>query len=216
MTEDDQIRAEQTRAAWARIELWLKQHAPRNYAALPPPCTEEQVRAHEQRLDAALPADVRALYLMRNGTGSEDEFDKTPTSLGPLRSEEDRKEWEQWDPLAPCCYPLPDGLGIYPLETRDFIDHTYIGLEEDPKYLPLLSAGDVGVSGQFIDMTSDSDTYGQLGHYFLLGALPEPGGPTLAAYLTTVADAFEAGQGRPGFDGFGPPPVVNGRLDWDS
>ncbi|MEU7579798.1 hypothetical protein AB0B50_19590 [Streptomyces sp. NPDC041068] len=42
--------ARQTRTAWARVEAWVEQHAPRNFTALPLPRTEEQIRAHETLL----------------------------------------------------------------------------------------------------------------------------------------------------------------------
>ncbi|MEV0443949.1 SMI1/KNR4 family protein [Streptomyces spectabilis] len=205
---EDQILAEQTRAAWARIEAWLKEHAPRNYAALPPPCTEQQIRAHEEALNVTLPTDVRSFYLMRNGTGTEAEFDG-PSWGGPLPMSD-----AQWDQIAPCCFPLPDGDGIHPLQTRYF--HDYEGWAEGKhlRHLPLISNGDDGLYGEFVDLTEGSDTYGQLGHYGEYD-VPHPGGPTLAAYLTAVADAFEAGRGWLGPDNSNPPPVVNGRLDWE-
>lgn len=208
MTEDERILAERTRAAWTRIEAWLKRHAPRNYAALPPACTEERIRAHEALLGVTLPADVRAFYLLRNGTGTEADFDG-PFWEGPLpMSDEQREE------IASCCYPLPDGDGIHPLESRYFLD--YEGWEEGEhlRYLPLISAGDDGLYGEFVDLTEGSETYGQLGHYGEYD-FPHPGGPTLAAYLTAVADAFEAGRSRLEPDSSGPPPLVNGRLSWE-
>ncbi|WP_445530022.1 SMI1/KNR4 family protein [Streptomyces cyslabdanicus] len=211
MIQGDQIRAEQTRAAWARIEAWLRNNAPRNYAALPPPCTEEEIRAHEARLRTVLPADVRAFYLLRNGTGHEDEFDgPEPKSMGPRRD----AEWERWEPLAQCCYFLPEDTGIHPLQTRYYLD--LHGLEEyvHLKYLPLISNGEDGLFGDFVDLTPGSETYGQLGYYSRYDAT-KMRAQTLAEYLTGIADAFDQGRGWPDGD-IGPPPVVRGRLDWDS
>ncbi|GGP75908.1 SMI1/KNR4 family protein [Streptomyces melanogenes] len=196
---DDQIRVERTLAAWGRIEAWLKEHAPRSYRGLPAPAGEDEIRAVELELDLVLPADVRAFYQVRNGTGPAVDFD-----------------WSTGDrPLPdPSGYLLPDGDGIAPLSyLGTWYDHLPVDDEyDDPRrrYLPFMVSDPDGFYGSFVDCTPSSEGYGQIGSY-AEAAFPEPGGhPSLAAYLTDVADLL---YGKPD-EIWGMPGILDGCLHW--
>ncbi|MFE6493903.1 hypothetical protein [Streptomyces sp. NPDC057748] len=55
-------------AAWDRTEKWLKAHAPMSQATLRPPATPEQLASAEQNTGLALPAGLKALWLLHDGT----------------------------------------------------------------------------------------------------------------------------------------------------
>ncbi|MEU2671599.1 hypothetical protein ABZ622_22585 [Streptomyces sp. NPDC007164] len=55
-------------AAWGRTETWLRAHAPMSRATLRPPATPEQLAAAEQNTGRALPAGLKALWLLHDGT----------------------------------------------------------------------------------------------------------------------------------------------------
>ncbi|MBD0424670.1 SMI1/KNR4 family protein [Streptomyces sp. TRM S81-3] len=194
----DQKRAEQTLVAWARIETWLKEHAPRTFQGLPAPATEGDVRSLEQELDLTVPADVRAFYLVRNGTGPASDFD-WPTSR---------------DAPQPTGYFLPAGEGIGPLENLGLWFEGPVAAErlvDEPgqRYLPITTIDPDGFYGSFVDCTPGQG-YGLLGGY-AEAELPDPGEWTFAAYLTEVADALCEGRG---FGNDTAPNVIDGRLDW--
>ncbi|SFX80984.1 hypothetical protein [Streptomyces atratus] len=64
--EPDEVAAVVT--AWGRIEKWLKAHAPMSHTALRPPATSGQLEAAEQETGFALPAELKALWLLHDGT----------------------------------------------------------------------------------------------------------------------------------------------------
>ncbi len=194
----NRMRVEQTLVAWARIETWLKEHAPRTFQRLPAPATEGELRSLEQDLDLTVPADVRAFYLVRNGTGPASDFD-WPTS--------------REDP-EPTGYFLPDGEGVGPLENlRAWFEGPVAaarpGDEPGQRYLPLTTIDPDGFYGSFADCTPGQG-YGLLGDY-AEAELPNPGEATFAAYLTEVANALCEGRG---FGDDHAPRVTDGRLDW--
>ncbi|MEU9319660.1 hypothetical protein [Streptomyces sp. NPDC048295] len=64
--EPDEVAAVVT--TWGRIETWLKAHAPMSHATLRPPAASGQLEAAEQETGFALPAGLKALWLLRDGT----------------------------------------------------------------------------------------------------------------------------------------------------
>ncbi|OIJ85637.1 hypothetical protein [Streptomyces colonosanans] len=55
-------------AAWDRIETWLQAHAPMSRATLRPPAAWEQLDSAEQVVGCPLPDELKALWLLHNGT----------------------------------------------------------------------------------------------------------------------------------------------------
>ncbi|GAB2611392.1 hypothetical protein GCM10027168_50300 [Streptomyces capparidis] len=207
---DEQALIEQTLAAWRRIEAWLERWAPRSHRRLPPPAAEDAVLAVERDLDLVLPADLRAFYRLRDGTGPGVDFEWA-TWDGPLPIPQD-----QWDPeLEPSGYLLPEG-GMAPLEKLAHWVDGPAGYEReaDPgqRYLPFVASDPDGFYGLFADCTPGPG-YGALGGYGEADA-PTPGlWPSFAGYLTEVADALEEGRGVGG-DGY-VPGLLAGCLRWD-
>jgi cell wall assembly regulator SMI1 len=52
---------------WDRFERALERHAPRDYAALQPPATEEQIKAAEKAMRVRFPKALKAAYRRHNG-----------------------------------------------------------------------------------------------------------------------------------------------------
>jgi hypothetical protein len=89
---DEQQQERAVAGAWARIEAWPRQHAPRSYRTLPPPAPEADIRELEQELDLAVPPGVKAFYRLRNGTGHPADFGWTPEPRrGFLRKDRERR-----------------------------------------------------------------------------------------------------------------------------
>jgi hypothetical protein len=199
MNGDQTTQAEVTLAAWTRVESWLRQHAPRTFDRLPEPATQDEILALEQQLDLKVPADVRAFYLLRNGTGPASDF-----------------EWPaSHDEPEPTGYFLPDGEGIGPLDMLSVWFNGPAGAEDldaqpHRRHLPLTATDPDGFYGVFTDCTP-GEGYGLLGSY-AEAELPSPGEESFSTYLTQVADALWAGRGL--LNGTAPR-VVDGRLDWD-
>lgn len=62
--------------SWARFAAWLAANAPASYAMLSPPATSAELDACERDLEMALPAELRRLLLVNNGSA---EFDADGT-----------------------------------------------------------------------------------------------------------------------------------------
>ncbi|MFW5418859.1 SMI1/KNR4 family protein [Nocardiopsis sp. CNT-189] len=202
---DELKRAEQAVVAWGRIEVWLEEHAPCSRRRLPGPAAEEEIRDVEHRLDLVIPAELRAFYLLRNGTGPASCFD------WPVWGEPRPTPEEQWGG-----YLLPDG-GIGPVAKPALWSGGPASLRrrKDPRlrYLPFAATDPDGLYGLLIDCTP-GEGYGRVGRY--ASALdPAPGlWPSLAAYLGEVADALEE---RRSIEGSGSVPGLVGQsLSWGS
>ncbi|GAA2741912.1 SMI1/KNR4 family protein [Kitasatospora cinereorecta] len=204
---DDQLRIEQTVAAWGRIEQWLARHAPRSHRRLPAPATEQELLAAEHAFGLRLPPDLRAFYLLHNGTGPADDFEWPTRRPDPA---------EPWDPETdPSGYLLPNG-GIGPLaKLAQWVGGPAShGDEDEPgrRHLAFAGSDPDGLYGLFADCTPGPG-YGRVGCHAEAEA-PEPDRwPSLAAYLAGVADALEAGRA---FTDTGWAPAVRYQcLDWD-
>jgi cell wall assembly regulator SMI1 len=54
---------------WHDLEAWLKQTAPRWLETLPPPVSEDAIKALESQLGVALPEEFKASYRIHDGLG---------------------------------------------------------------------------------------------------------------------------------------------------
>ncbi|MEU3980422.1 SMI1/KNR4 family protein [Streptomyces sp. NPDC026672] len=197
--DDDRIRAERAVAAWARVESWLGRHAPRTFERLPPPAAQAEIDALERELDLRIPADVRAFYLVRNGTGPASDFDWPVSRDAP-------------DPTG---YFLPRGEGIGPLDKLALWFDGPVSMERredrpDQRYLPVTTTDPDGFYGTFTDCTPGHG-YGLLGSY-AEADVPSPGESTFATYLTHIADTLWAEHAPRGDTA---PRVTDGLLDWE-
>ncbi|MFH9613310.1 SMI1/KNR4 family protein [Streptomyces pratensis] len=194
----DRTGAEQALAAWARIEAWLQEHAPCTFQRLPSPATNDQLCSLEQGLDLIVPADVRAFYLVRNGTGPPSDFDWASSREAP----------------EPTGYLLPGGEGVGPLgHLGSWFEGPVAAerLDDEPgqRYLPITTIDPDGFYGSFVDCTPGQG-YGLLGDYAEANP-PSRGRATFATYLTEIADALYEGRDFRDDDA---PHVTDGRLEW--
>ncbi|MBO3679244.1 SMI1/KNR4 family protein [Streptomyces sp. NEAU-YJ-81] len=179
---EEQVRVERTLGSWRRIETWLKQHVPRAWQRLPEPATEEEILALERDLDLKIPADVRAFYLVRNGTGPAGDFNGSGGDADPSG------------------YIFTD-YGIGPISQlsiwarNHFPPDIFEGTEFSPstRLLPLIVFDPDAWSMLFVDCTP-GDGYGQLG-WFGEASFPDMGlYPSFADYLLYASDALSAGR----------------------
>ncbi|MFF9342590.1 MULTISPECIES: SMI1/KNR4 family protein [unclassified Streptomyces] len=54
-------------ASWARIDAWLREHAPRTFATLQPPAGDDEIAAAQEELGVTFPPDLVASLLRHNG-----------------------------------------------------------------------------------------------------------------------------------------------------
>ncbi|MFC9683918.1 SMI1/KNR4 family protein [Streptomyces sp. NPDC056948] len=207
---DDQQQERAVEGAWARIEAWLEQNAPRSYRMLAPPAAEADIRAVEQDLDLTVPAGLRAFYLLHNGTGHPADFGWTPEPETGLASHGGGTAW-----LLPMKHAIP------PVEHLPFWgEGPYtIGRPADPvvRYLAFAATDRSGLYGLFTDCTPGPG-YGRIGTFEEAG-IPKLGvWPSFADYLIEVADALYENRGVEDADGHQDstvPGLVDQALVWD-
>ncbi len=199
---DDEMGAGRLPAVWSRVETWLMNNAPRTYQRLPAPGSEEEIRAAERKLGINMPADLRAFYLLHNGTGLATDFE------APV---EDR-----------CAYFLPGGRGAAPVAVLP----TWLGgpvpiaaEANGGQILMAFTATDPDVVyGEFIDCTPGTG-YGQVGTYEEIGLLSVTF-RSFADYLCELADTLcgdkRCFDPRDRWSRVYLPVVQDGVLSWNS
>ncbi|MFD8232174.1 SMI1/KNR4 family protein [Streptomyces sp. NPDC059696] len=207
---DHQLQEQAVAGAWARIEKWLKQHAPRTYRMLPVPAPEADIREVEQELDLTVPPGLKAFYRLRNGTGHPGDFGWTTEPGTGLRPQAQGTAWL-----------LPRQHGIPPVQHLPYWDegpHT-IGMPNDPmvRYLAFAATDRSGLYGLFTDCTPGPG-YGRIGTFEEAG-IPRLGvWPSFADYLIEVADALDENRGVEDADAHQDtkvPGLVDHALVWD-
>ncbi|ALV38880.1 hypothetical protein AS200_31250 [Streptomyces sp. CdTB01] len=196
--------------AWARIEAWLEQHAPRSYRMFPPPAPEADIREVEQELDLVMPPGLRAFYCLRNGTGHPTDFGWTPESGTGLPPQGEETAWL-----------LPRKHGIPPVQHLPYWDEgpQTIGRPDDPmvRYMAFAATDRSGLYGLFTDCTPGPG-YGRIGTFEEAG-VPKLGvWPSFTDYLIEVADALYENRGMEYPDGHQDrkvPGLVDQALVWD-
>ncbi|MEU5113385.1 SMI1/KNR4 family protein [Streptomyces longwoodensis] len=207
---DDQHHERAVAGAWARIEAWLREHAPRSYRMLPPPAEEADIHEVQQQLDLTVPPGLAAFYRLHNGTGHPADFGWTPepeTGL-PLQGQE-------------TAWLLPRKYGIPPVQHLPYWDEgpQTIGRPDDPmvRYLAFAATDRSGLYGLFADCTPGPG-YGRIGT-FAEADIPKLGvWPSFTDYLIEVADALYENRGVEYADGRQDtkvPGLVDQALVWD-
>ncbi|MFJ3913674.1 DUF4259 domain-containing protein [Streptomyces vinaceus] len=180
--------------SWARIDSWMQRHAPASYALLAPPADPAEVEAAQEAMGVRFPADLLHSLACHDGlTEWANVFpDQPPVSVAGILD-----HWQMCVEIA--------GDASDPSEPH--------GDEEPwwhPQWIPWAqSDGDA----QIIDMR-EGPGQGRLGstahddraHF-------EDGWPSLAVYLTAVADALDNGGN---VDGDTPYLTKEGELWWTS
>ncbi|MDF2269281.1 SMI1/KNR4 family protein [Streptomyces coacervatus] len=126
MTDDIQ----RLHAAWARIEGWLREHAPASAASLRSPASEEQIATVENAIGYRFPPTLRAWYQLHDGVedvvegGAGNDFLPEQNGWLPLDIVQEqyrlRTEGGFHGPGAiPFCYRTGDGWWGYYVEARE-------------------------------------------------------------------------------------------------
>lgn len=168
--------------AWSRIARWISANAPAHAEALNPPATREEIGRAESRMGLDLPADLRQVLMVNNGSTA----GHRAAAGGALQDGGDA--------------PFPSGLVFNDVE---LIGSLYTGnrraslsLQEPGSRYEYWKEGWIPAfrqreahSGLFLDVSGGQDpapvyTYEE-------ESFPEPAFPSLAEYLGTVADALE-------------------------
>lgn len=182
----DPSRAERTLAAWARIEEWLRRHAPRTYAALPGPAEPAAVEEAEAAV-GPLPPESRALWSVRGGgSGS------GPERLGILR------RYDVLPPLDTVRCRANRLVGI--LEAEDMGPRPWVpacAMETDDPQL-----------FNFVDVPTGLPGWNIHGGAF---TEPEESGESFAGWIEGVADELHGGPVNAGVLRAG---VADGWLSW--
>ncbi|WP_146229083.1 SMI1/KNR4 family protein [Streptomyces sp. NWU339] len=162
------------------------------------PATEGGLRSLEQDPGVTVPADVRAFYLVRNGTGPASDVD-WPTSR---------------DAPEPTGYFLPEGERDRPPgEPGSVVRGPGRGRAPGRRARAAVLADHHHRPGRLLRQLCrlhPGQGYGLLGDY-AEAELLTPGQAAFAACLTAVADALCQGRG---FGDDNAPRVIDGRLDW--
>ncbi|MFI6530616.1 hypothetical protein, partial [Streptomyces uncialis] len=193
--------AARVEAAWSRIVEWLAERAPRSYAHLLPPASEDGIREAEAVLaehaffpdggePLTFPEELRALWRLCAGAAEPEE--EIPED----------EEGELWPGLV-----LPHGMFLPPLAAaRARLAHQGLGDEEYWKperyrhqaYAVPCVAAELSqpTGGLYID-TSNGPRRGSLGRFYALTGYEarEPCHPTVADYLEAVAAILVSGTG---------------------
>ncbi|MGW5344078.1 DUF4259 domain-containing protein [Streptomyces sp. NPDC004050] len=184
--------------SWARIDAWMQRHAPASYALLAPPADPAEVEAAQEAMGVRFPADLLESLACHDGITAWANLvpDQPPSSVAGIVdhwrmcveiAEEDAEEAEDADPTEPA-------------GEREPWWH--------PQWIPWAqSDGD----SQIIDMR-EGPGRGRLGNaaHDDVGCFDD-GWPSLAVYLTAVADALDHGGV---VDGDVPYVTAKGELWW--
>ncbi|WP_306439608.1 DUF4259 domain-containing protein [Streptomyces sp. BR123] len=161
--------------SWARIDSWMRRHAPASYALLAPPADPAEVEAAQETMGIRFPADLLESLSCHNGIAEWARLlpDEPPMSVAGILG--------HWQMCVEFAEDDPDFA-----EPDDGQEPWW-----HPQWIPWAqSHGD----SQVIDMR-EGPGQGRLGNaaHDDVGCF-DAGWPSLAVYLTAVADALDQGR----------------------
>lgn len=170
------------RAEWARIEEWLRRHAPETAADLRPPAATAEIQAAEREFGAVLPPDVCASWQVHDGQEG---------SAPPV--------FPTWR-LLPLEYAVREFLSMRALLEEGVLEVPGVlargpvhAVWWSPGWIPLLSNG----SGDSlcVDVSPpEGGIIGQVVSFYGRASLREVVAPGFGEWLARAADEFEAGR----------------------
>ena len=172
--------------AWSRIARWLTANTPAHADALNPPATEGQIAEAESKMGVHLPAELRQLLMVNNGSTAKHRS-LTENSFYDTRGGGD------YSPF-PSDFAFCDVERICSLYTAN--RKASISMQEPGSryeywkegWIPVFRKKDVHC-GLFLDVSGGQDSAPM--YAYEEESFPEPSFPSLADYLSTVADALE-------------------------
>lgn len=178
--------AGQVVSAWERIVRWLTANTPAHADALNPPATEAQIAQAESKMGLRLPAELRQLLMLNNGSTA-----KHRSLSG--NAFYDARGGGDYSPF-PSDYAFCDVERICGLYTGN--RKASIAMQEPGSRYEYWKEGWIPVfrhkevhSGLFLDVSGGQDPAPV--HAYDEESFPELAFPSLADYLGTVADALE-------------------------
>ncbi|MER6354275.1 SMI1/KNR4 family protein [Streptomyces sp. NPDC001634] len=179
--------------SWDRMDSWLREHAPRTFASLGPPATEEEIRAAEEELDVTFHPDLVASLLRHNGAqGGEAAF-----------------RFTTHDRLLGVREIVGMSRALRDLSTD--LDEEFADYYWHHDYLKFGSY-DVTADGLTIDCRPGRDSYGAIGRFFDETGTDFGHAESLGACLAALADRLEGP--RTALSRGASPVAFNGRLIW--
>jgi cell wall assembly regulator SMI1 len=186
---DPAVRAATDRA-WARIESWLRVHAPATYATLRSPASPAEIQTAEAALGRTFPDDVISSLLRHNGVTSAGYRFTLPYTFSPSSTTQIVSTWKML-------------CGI----TRTM--HDLSGSWWHGRLVP------IGEDGTGVTLVADPAAHGKVGEADDENGLEfdaYSSWPSYLSLLQTTAHALETGTAVRDFA----PEVRSGGLDWKS
>ncbi|WP_406124662.1 SMI1/KNR4 family protein [Streptomyces canus] len=173
-------------AVWSRISRWLTENTPAHADALNPPTTDEQIAEAESKMGLSLPSELRQLLMVNNGSTA-----KQRSLTGNTRY--DARGGGDYSPF-PSDFAFCDVKLICSLYTGN--RKASIAMREPGSRYEYWKEGWIPVfrkkgvhCGLFLDVSGGQDPAPM--YAYEEESFPEPAFPSLADYLSTVADALE-------------------------
>jgi cell wall assembly regulator SMI1/predicted DNA-binding WGR domain protein len=166
-------------ASWKRIDAWLTQHAPALMAKMGKGATPEAIARAEATLGLELPDDVRASYAVHDGDGDISLFPSGEyLSLDGMLAQ--YKIWKELVEEGTLVSGAAEPKG--PIRNDDY----------NLKWIPLTHNG--GGDHTLIDLDpAEGGKVGQLIDFSHEGGPEDVAAPSLAEYLSILADGLESG-----------------------
>jgi len=182
--------------SWARVTVWLAEHAPASYTTLNPPASAEELLACERGLGMALPAELRRLLLVNNGVA---EFDADGT-------------YHRGAAFLPGGHLLLPAAGLASeslslVKILGDLGDDMAGYWWHPEWV--LFGRHIAADGMAIDQRSGPEQ-GAVGEFMHEDSTEFTMGTSLGDYIATLADSIENGTDFLYYRPF----VNDGALDW--
>ncbi|MCT7352772.1 SMI1/KNR4 family protein [Streptomyces sp. 15-116A] len=197
--------------SWDRIDGWLRTHAPRTFAALASPATDDEIRAAEEKLRLRFHPELVASLRRHNGAQGWGAF-RFPTHDRLLGVQGIVEATEFLRHVAADVY---DDYGDYDAyEEWDEEDQEAAASYWHPAYLKF---GDYEstADGLAIDCRA-GDSYGAIGRFFDEGGTTFGRADSLGEYLADVADRLERSTSGDAPAAGECAVTFNGRLIWET
>jgi cell wall assembly regulator SMI1 len=181
-----------TEDSWYKFEAVLQKFMPRDYAALMPPASDEQIQAAELAMGVVFPDDLKFLYRKHNG------IDRNAKFVGNFVF--DGMRWCSLDDMVAywkmmshlCDQWQTDYPDHFPKENASWENLMVRPVSYDKKWIPISLSG--SMHNIYLDLSpSYAGTVGQIVHLSSDGGVIAMA-PSLADWIDFFCDSFESGE----------------------